>query len=188
MEAASRRAVLWPNVPTSSKWPYCIHTWWIGCSTFTKFFDASQVWIKCVVYFVYMNISIKSMGIISTFSWGAKFFFYYSMPPDCWKIGKNSTLYVVIWHYSYLPSFFFFSFSFFFLLGGRRPPSPPQMTPLIKRIVCLSLSRCIRTVFKIQSWNFAGRSRRGRPGTGRGGVKIVGVLLWGDSQDRSWRG
>ena len=33
---------------------------------------------------------------------------------------------------------------------------------------------------------------RGRPGTGRGGVKIVGVLLrgrgWGAGRDRLWRG
>ena len=39
-------------------------------------------------------------GVISTFSWGAKIFLNFSMPPDYWKIGKNSTLYVVIWRYS----------------------------------------------------------------------------------------
>ena len=30
---------------------------------------------------------------------GAIFIFYFSMPPDHGKIGKNSTLYVVIWRY-----------------------------------------------------------------------------------------
>ena len=51
----------------------------------------------------------------------------------------------------------------------------------IKRIVCLSVclslsvcrSQCIRTVFKIQSWNFAGRLRNIR--TGRTGVNNLGV-------------
>ena len=61
----------------------------------------------------------------------------FSMPPDYWKIEKNSTLYVVIWRLfivSFFISFFllfslFFFFFFFFLfsLGGRQPP---QMTPL----------------------------------------------------------
>ena len=31
---------------------------------------------------------------------GGQIFLYFSMPPDYWKIGKNSTLYVVIWCYS----------------------------------------------------------------------------------------
>ena len=70
---------------------------------------------------------------------GAKIFFIFLMPPDYWKIGKNSTLYVIIWLYLYFPSFFFllfFSFFLFFLffflffffsfsLGGRRPPPAP---------------------------------------------------------------
>ena len=74
---------------------------------------------------------------------GAKFFF--SMPPDYWKIGKkqhficsNLTLFIVPFFLSFFfllfffLFFFFFLFSFFFFLGGggRRPPSPLQMTPL----------------------------------------------------------
>ena len=31
---------------------------------------------------------------------GGQNFFKFSMPPDYWKNGKNSTLYVVIWRYS----------------------------------------------------------------------------------------
>ena len=78
-------------------------------------------------------------------------FFYFSMPPNYWKIRKNSTLYVIIWRYSYFPSFFISFFFFFFSLfslfsfflsfflfpwggggggGGGDGPQPPQMTPL----------------------------------------------------------
>ena len=55
------------------------------------------------------------------------------MPPDYWKIVKNSTLYVVIWRYSvpFFLSFFFLLFLSFFFLGGDGP-SPPQMTPLVR--------------------------------------------------------
>ena len=71
----------------------------------------------------------------------------------------------------------------------------------IKRIVCrlssvsVCLSRCIRTVFKIQSWNFAGRSRTTRDRSWRGwnsagtpaeggaggwlGHVVEGLKLWG---------
>ena len=69
---------------------------------------------------------------------GPNFFLNFSMPPGYWKIGKNGTLYVVIWnviHSSLLSIFFFllffslffsFLFSFFFFLGGRCPPQPPS--------------------------------------------------------------
>ena len=81
-----------------------------------------------------------TQGCHFNFFLGGKKNFYFSMPPDYWKIGKNSTLYVVIWRYSLFPSFlflffslfflFFLFFSFFFFLfpwgGGRRPPSPPN--------------------------------------------------------------
>ena len=35
------------------------------------------------------------LSVISTFSWGAKIFLYFSMPPDYEKLENNSTLYVV---------------------------------------------------------------------------------------------
>ena len=35
-----------------------------------------------------VEVAGASRGVISTFSWGAKIFFYFSMPPDYWKIGK----------------------------------------------------------------------------------------------------
>ena len=49
---------------------------------------------------------------------GELIFLYFSMPLDYWKIGKNSTLYVVIWRYSQFPSFFLF------FPWWRRPPAP----------------------------------------------------------------
>ena len=83
-------------------------------------------------------------GVISTFSWGAKFFLNFSMPPDYWKIGKkqhficsNLTLFIVpfflfsLFFFSFLSPFSFFSFffsffSFFLFPWGRRPLSPPN--------------------------------------------------------------
>jgi len=49
--------------------------------------------------------SIKSAGLVlrryfNFFLGEAKIFFYFLMPLDCWKIGRNSTLYVVIWRHS----------------------------------------------------------------------------------------
>ena len=81
-------------------------------------------------------------SVISTFSWGGQIFFYFSVPLDYWKIGKNSicsnlTLFIVLFLLSFFFSLFslfslfsFFSsfFLFFFFLGGgggRRPPQPP---------------------------------------------------------------
>ena len=58
------------------------------------------------------------------------------MPPDYWKIGKNSTLYVVIWRSllvlfsSFFSSYSFFSFflSFFlFLFFPWEATAPPQV-------------------------------------------------------------
>ena len=83
-----------------------------------------------------------SRGVISTFSWGAKFFFDFSMPPDYWKIEKkqhficsNLTSFIVPFFLFFLSFSFFFLFflSFFFFsfsLGGSTAPMPPQMTLL----------------------------------------------------------
>ena len=66
---------------------------------------------------------------------GAKKFFYFLMPPDYWKSGKNNASYVVIWRYLWFPSFFFlffslfsfFSFFFsFFLFPWRLWECPPD--------------------------------------------------------------
>ena len=79
---------------------------------------------------------------------GAKFFFYFSMLPDYWKIGKkqhficsNLTLFIVPFFLSFFFSlfslFFYFSFfPFFFFLRGDAPPAPlkAQMTPLTPRL------------------------------------------------------
>jgi hypothetical protein len=48
----------------------------------------------------YANKSREDRGVISTFSWGGPIFLYFSVPPDYWKIVKNSPLYVVFWRYS----------------------------------------------------------------------------------------
>ena len=89
-------------------------------------------------------------GVISTFYWGPTFLFYFSMPPDYWKIGKkqhfimysNLTLFIVI--VPFILSFFsFLSFScffFLFFLGGDGP-QPPQMTPLLHIKPCHAGSR-----------------------------------------------
>ena len=36
--------------------------------------------------------NLQAQGRHFNFFLGAKIFFYFSMPPDYWKIGKNSTL------------------------------------------------------------------------------------------------
>ena len=74
-----------------------------------------------------------SRGVISTFSWEGKFFLYFSMPPDYWKIGKKqhficSSLLSFFSFFSFLSLFSFF-LSFFLFPWGR----PPQMTPLAAR-------------------------------------------------------
>ena len=55
---------------------------------------------------------------------------------------------------------------------------------------CLSLSVCLDAFAQFSIYRAATlQAGRGRPGTGRGGVKIVGVLLrgtWGAGRDRSW--
>ena len=73
-------------------------------------------------------------GVILNFYWGAKNFFYLSLPPDCWKIGTkkhcirtNLTLFIVPF---FLFSLFFLFFLFFSFSLGATSPSPPQMTPL----------------------------------------------------------
>ena len=39
---------------------------------------------------MFARLSVRmSRGVISTFSWGGQIFFYFSMPPDYWKIGKK---------------------------------------------------------------------------------------------------
>ena len=51
----------------------------------------------------FRSVLLTSGGVISAFSWGGgEFIFIFQLPPDYWKIGKNSTLYVrvVIWRYS----------------------------------------------------------------------------------------
>ena len=60
---------------------------------FISFFQAFKCWHKLIF------VDSSCRGVISTFSWEPNFF-YFSMPLDYWKIGKNSTLYVVIWRYS----------------------------------------------------------------------------------------
>ena len=74
-------------------------------------------------------------SVISTFSWGAKFFLFFNATGllKNWKkqhfICSNLTLFIVPFFHSFFFSFFFFFlfflfFSFFFFLGGRRPPAP----------------------------------------------------------------
>ena len=46
------------------------------------------------------KMCVKQGRHFNFFLGGAKIFLNFSMPPDYWKIGKNSTLYVVIWRYS----------------------------------------------------------------------------------------
>ena len=114
-------------------------------------------------YSIYWPFSIfphVTRGVISTFSWRGNFF-YFSISPDYWKIGKNSILYVTIWRYSYssLISFFLFSSFFSFFLFSScflfffpsSPPPPPKMTPLI---VTKKQAPCVETLlhhmFKIK--------------------------------------
>ena len=57
--------------------------------------------LTSIVYEINNENKRLTRGVISTFSWGGgKFYFYFSMPPDYLKIGKTSTLYLVIWRYS----------------------------------------------------------------------------------------
>ena len=75
------------------------------------------------------------------------------MSPDYWKIGKNSTLYVAIWRYSYSPFFlsffllfflffslFSFFFSFFLFPWEATAPQPPKWR------------LCIHTQLNVLSW------------------------------------
>ena len=104
----------------------------------------------------------EEQGRHFNFFLGDQNFFYFSMPPDYWKIGKkqhficsNLTLFIVPFFLSFffffffsLFSFLFFSFLFFFFLfpWGRRPPSPHQMTPLMKKAeLFIAISRCLIT-------------------------------------------
>ena len=93
--------------------------------------------MRAYPYTISFKFWTKQGRHFNIFSWGAKIFFYFLMPPDYWKIGKNNTLYVVILT-SFIVPFFFFLFFLFFLFffvffffsfslgGGRRPPSPPK--------------------------------------------------------------
>ena len=81
------------------------------------------------------NHGVQQAGAsFQLFLGGPNFFYYFSMPPDYWKIGKkqdficsNLMLFIVPFFLSFL--FFFFSFFFFFfsffLGGGDGPPAPP---------------------------------------------------------------
>ena len=63
---------------------------------YDKFFDQAE--LSCFINSGVVLSFLQNRGVISTFS-----FLNFSMPPrppDYWKIGKNSTLYVVIWRYS----------------------------------------------------------------------------------------
>ena len=117
-------------------------------------------------------------GVISTFSWGGQIFLYSVMPPDYWKIGKNNTLYVVIWRqivpfflFLFFSLFFFFSFFFlffffFFFLGGDGPPAPllndasgsfgPTVSLSVWHLKFLNSSQpwqwCIATQFRRFDW------------------------------------
>ena len=68
-------------------------------------------------------------GVISTFSWGATLFLFFNATwlLKNWK--KNSTLYVVIWRYSFFSffSFFLFFFLFFFFHGGGSDGLPAPL-------------------------------------------------------------
>ena len=102
-----------------------------------------------------------SRGVISTFSWGVKFFFIFQCHRTIEKLEKkqhficsNLTLFM-------FPSFFFlfFLFSFFFFLsfllfyfslGGDGPPAPPpQMTPLTVRNLQNKIKYWVEIIFKI---------------------------------------
>ena len=110
----------------------------------------------------------SAQGRHFNFFLGGKIFFYSSVPPDYWKIGKkqhficsNLTLFIVPFFLSFFLSFFllFFSFlfssfflSFFFFLGGRRPPSPPQMTPMRLLTASVVLSLLMQLQFYILTY------------------------------------
>ena len=90
-----------------------ISTWkWINGSVQTRMWFLTALWIcltlslpayhyrqwKC--WRIYTSAVAKAVASFQLFLGGAKFFLNFSMPPDYWKIGKNSILYVVIRRYS----------------------------------------------------------------------------------------
>ena len=104
-------------------------TVFVGCPEGCRYNTASAVYDL-----VSIMICCMCRGVISTFSWGPTFF-YFSMPPDYWKIGKqhficsNLTLFIVAFFlffsfFSFLSLFFFFLFFSFFSLGGDGPQPP----------------------------------------------------------------
>ena len=101
-----------------------------------------------ILFLIFNNSTMRYIFLIFCSTWrhfnffvGGQIFFYFSMPPDYWKIGKkqlficsNLTLFIVPFFLSFFFFFFFslfsfFSFFFFFFLGGRRPPAPLKWRP-----------------------------------------------------------
>ena len=123
--------------------------------------------------------SLEIQGRHFNFFLGVNIFLYFSMPPDYWKIGKNSTLYAVIWHYSMFPSFFLSFFSFFslfsflfffffffsFSLGGATAPQPPSNdapVEIMQQVYIIIVP--LLTTRMMNLWNIWGG---GRVGSGR---------------------
>ena len=94
--------------------------------------------------------SLQIRGVISTFSWGPKFFSFFNATGllKNWIkqhfICSNLTLFIVPFFLFFFFYLIFFSFFFFLFPWGATAPQPPQMRPLLQiyNIISIYPSHC----------------------------------------------